>query len=162
MRAVAAQRHIVRIHGIVHPVGQPLDRALELAVLERGHLAAGLADEMVVMVAARVDRLIARHALGHVHAPREVQAVEQIERAVDGRHADVAAALVQAVGDLLCRDAAAQVGQALDDRRARSAQSVAIGSMVTRACSIQSTASSIGSGRRWTRLTVQGAPAGCR
>ena len=34
------------------------------------------------MLSARPRRLVARHAVGHVHPPRQPQPVEQVERAV--------------------------------------------------------------------------------
>src|SRR5215213_7207876 len=103
--AFAPQRHVVRVDGVLHAARELLDGGLELAVLERRDLAAALADDVVVVIAAGVDRLVAGDALGRVHAPREPQAVEQVERAVDRGHADLLAALMQAVGDLLGRHA---------------------------------------------------------
>ena len=124
--ALAPQRHVVRVDRVVRPGREPLDRALEARVLERGHLAAALADDVVVVLAARADGLVARHALGGVHAPGEPQLVEQLERPVDARHAHVLAAPVQAVRDLLGGDAAAEVGERLDHGRARAAQAIAL------------------------------------
>src|SRR3954470_19253525 len=105
-RALAAQCDVVRVDGVRHPAREPLDRGLEVAVLEGGHLAAALADDVVVVIAAGVDRLVAGDALGGVNAAGEPEAVEQVEGAVDRRHADVLATLVQAVRDLLGGDAA--------------------------------------------------------
>ena len=124
--ALAPERHVVALDGVVDPAGEPLDRALEVGVLERGDLAAGVADDVVVMLAVRVDRLVARDALGGVDAPRQAQLVEQLERPVDAREADVLAPVVQAVGDLLGGDAAAEVGERLDDGRPWTAQAVAL------------------------------------
>jgi hypothetical protein len=73
----------VSVDRVVEPLRQLLDSAFELAVRERRDLTAGLADEVVVVLAARVDRLVARHALGGVDAARQPQPVEQVERAVD-------------------------------------------------------------------------------
>ena len=124
--ALAPERHVVALDRVVDPPREPLDGALEVGVLERGDLAAGVADDVVVMLAVRVDRLVARDALGGVDAPRQAQLVEQLERPVDARDADVLAAVVQAVRDLLRGDAAAEVGERLDDGRPRPAQAVAL------------------------------------
>src|SRR3954469_8750400 len=124
-RALAAQCDVVRVDGVRHPAREPLDRGLEVAVLEGGHLAAALADDVVMVVAAGGDRLVAGDALGGVHPASQPEAVQQVERPVDGRDAHVLAALLKAVGDLLGGDAAAQLGERLDYRRARRAQAVA-------------------------------------
>ena len=107
--ALAAQRHIVGVDRVVDALGEARDRALEVAVLECRYVAARLAYEVVVVLAARVDRLVARDALGHVHPPSEPQVVEQVERAVDRRDADVVPAFAQVVGDLPRGHAAAEI-----------------------------------------------------
>ena len=43
---------------------------------------------MVVMLAVRIDRLVARHGLANVDAAHEPHVVEQLEGAVDARDAD--------------------------------------------------------------------------
>jgi hypothetical protein len=88
----------VAVDGVVDAAGQPVDRALELGILERRDLAAAVADDVVVMLAARVERLVARDALGGVDAPRQAELVEQLERPVDARDADVLALVVEPVG----------------------------------------------------------------
>src|SRR6266540_3556804 len=125
-RALAAQSHVVRVDGVLHAARELLDRGLELAVLERRDLAAALADDVVVVIAARVDGLVAGDPLGRVDAAGQPEAIEQVERAVDRGDADVLAALVQAVRDLLGGDAAAERGKRLDHRGARHAQAVAV------------------------------------
>ena len=114
------------LDGVVDLPGEALDRALEGGVLEGGHLAAGVADDVMVVLAVRVDRLVARDSLGGVDPPREAQLVEQLECPVDAREADVLAPAVQAVGDLLRGDAAAEVGERLDDGGPRAAQAIAL------------------------------------
>ena len=64
---------------VVDALCEVLDRELQLTVLERRDLAAALADDVVMVVAARVDRLVARHPLGGVDAPRQPQPVEQLQ-----------------------------------------------------------------------------------
>ena len=124
--ALAAERHVVRVDRVVGASGQPLDRPLEVGVLEGCDLAAALAHDVMVVLAARADRLVAGDALRRVHAAGEPQLVEQLERPVDARDAHVLAAPVKAVGDLLGGDAAAEVGQRLDHRGARPAEAVAL------------------------------------
>ena len=124
-RALAPQSDVVGVYHVIEPAGETLDRSLEVAVLERGDLAAALADQVVVVVAAGVDGLVAGDALRHVDAARQLQAIEQLEGPVDARHAHVLAALAEAVRDLLCGDAAPEVGQRLDHDGTGVAQPVA-------------------------------------
>jgi len=116
----------VRVDRVVGASGQPLDRPLEVGVLEGCDPAAALAHDVMVVLATRTDRLVAGHALGRIHATGEAQLVEQLQRPVDARDAHVLAALVKAVGDLLGGDAAAKVGQRLDHRGARPAEAIAL------------------------------------
>ena len=89
--------------------GSPFDlvqRALELVVGERLHFAAVVADEVMVVLAARVDRLEARGAGAdvdplHVAVPRQL-----LECAVDARGADTTTLGAQCVEELLRRQAA--------------------------------------------------------
>src|ERR671923_59433 len=124
--ALAPQRHVVRVDRVVQAACHALDHALEVPVLEGGHLTAAVTDEMVVVVAARIDRLVARDAFGHVHPPGEVEAGQQLERPVDARHSHILAPLAEPVRDLPGGHAAAEIGQRLDHDRARRTQPVAV------------------------------------
>ena len=84
----------------VHPVGQPLDGALERAVLEGGYATAAVADEVVMVLAARQRRLEPRYSLTHVEALHEAEVREQLECAIDAGQPNPAAAGLQAVGDV--------------------------------------------------------------
>ena len=94
---------------VVHAPGESLDCPLELGILEGLGLATAVADQVMVVLAAWMDRLVAGHGLAHVHPPHEAHVVEKLERAVDARHAHALAALPQPVGDLLGGDAAAEL-----------------------------------------------------
>jgi hypothetical protein len=105
VRAGAAQRDVVRGDVVAEPAAGALDQGLELGVLERGALAAGVADRVVMVLAAGVGRLEAGGAadLDAVHEP---EPVEHVERPVDAGQADRAVALAQAVVDVLGAQAA--------------------------------------------------------
>ena len=124
--ALAPQRHVVALDRVVDPAREPLDGSLEVGVLERGDLAAGVADDVVVMLAVRVDRLVPRDSLGGVDPSRQAQLVEQLERPVHACEADVLAPAVQAVRDLLGGHAAAEIGERLDHGRPWTAQAIAL------------------------------------
>src|SRR4051812_15358250 len=81
------------------------DRILERGVLERRDLAAAVAYDVVVVLASRVRRLVAGRR-PELDAPHEPRAGQQVERAVDARHAGAAAIVPEQVEDLLRRQAA--------------------------------------------------------
>lgn len=95
-----------------------VDRPLELLVLEGEDVAAGVADEvvMVVLVGARQVRLVARDALADLDARQELEALELVEDAVDARAADPAFAARKRLLDLLGRERARLLGEQVDDR----------------------------------------------
>jgi zinc transport system substrate-binding protein len=106
---------------IATPVGHALDRRLERRVLERLDLAAVVADEVVVMVAAGVRRLEARDAVSQVDALNEPERVEPLERPVHARDADPASLVADALVDLLRGQAAVLGADELDDEAPRRA-----------------------------------------
>ena len=75
-------------HLVAAAPGNPLERLLESGVLERLDLAAVVADEVVVMVAARIDRLEAGDPVAEVDPLYEPELVETFERAVDACDSD--------------------------------------------------------------------------
>jgi len=108
-----------------HPFRQPPDRPLELGVLERDHLAAGVADHVMVM-AFPAGRLEAGQALADLDARDQAQLLELLEDPVDAGPRDAAAATVaQRLLDLGRRQRAALLVEQRDQRRAGPAAPVA-------------------------------------
>jgi hypothetical protein len=105
----------VRVHHIAELAAESLEGFLQVLVLEGNNLAAGIADEVVVMVAARVGKLVAGDASPDVELLDELHAREDIEDSVDARDSGVPTAGAKLVKDLLGREAAILVGQELDD-----------------------------------------------
>jgi len=105
----------------------PLERLLESGVLERLHLAAVVADEVVVMVAARVDALEAGDPIAEVDALHEAELVETVERAVHTRNPDFRSLRTRAVVDLLGGETAVLAAEQLDDDAAGAAAAPAFG-----------------------------------
>ena len=68
-----------------------------------------------MVLAVRVDRLVARDRLADVDTAHQPHVVEQLERAVDARHPDALTAIAQAVRDLLRGDAATELVERRDD-----------------------------------------------
>ena len=115
----------MRRHDVSAPVGDSLDRRFERGVFERLDLPAVVADEMVVMVAARVRRLEARDSVSQVDALDEAQVGHAVERAVDARDPDPSAARADAIVDLVRREAAVLLAEQLDDDAASASASAA-------------------------------------
>jgi hypothetical protein len=105
---------LVRGDGVVEAAAQATDRALELGVLEGGHSPAPVADDMMVMLAARHDRLVAIAAVSEIDALGETEVVEEIERPVDARDPDRTSAPLDPLSDLLRREAAVLARKQLD------------------------------------------------
>jgi hypothetical protein len=112
--ARAAKDDIVCSHDIAATVGDPLDGRLERRILERLDLAAVVANEVVVMVAAYVGGLEAGDAVSEVDALHEPELVHPVERAVHARDSDASAASAHLVVDLLRREAAVLLSEELD------------------------------------------------
>jgi len=110
--------------GVVQAAREPVDRVLERLVLERGHLAAAVADDVVVVMAAGQRRLEAGGG-AHVDAPHEAEPRQQVERPVDARDAGLPPVRAQAVEHLLGREAAVLSCQQVDHRGPRTAAAVA-------------------------------------
>ena len=97
---------------------------LELIVCECLDFAAVVADEVVVMLAAGVDRLETRRAGADVDALDEAVLAQLLEHAVDARDRDATALGPQLIEDLLRGQAAVLASKKLDDGAAGAAVSV--------------------------------------
>jgi hypothetical protein len=103
-------------HRVPAPVGDAFDRRLEGRILEGLDLAAVVAHEVMVVVAAGKRGLEARHAVPEIDALDESETVESLERAVDARDPDAWPCRPEAVMDFLRRQAAPLPAEQLDDR----------------------------------------------
>ena len=101
--------------------GNPLDRRFERGVLERLHLAAVVAHEMVVMVAAGVCGLEPGETVAQIDALHEADLIEALERPVHARHSDPDALRPEPFVDLLCGEAARLAVEVGDHLAARAA-----------------------------------------
>src|SRR5947208_3514975 len=93
---------------------------------ERLDLAARVAHDVVMVLAARVSGLVARGAGAEVDLLDEALVDEQVERAVDARDPDAAVVRAELVEDLLRGEAAVLPGEELDDGLAGAAAAVAL------------------------------------
>ena len=80
-------------------------------IFERLDLAAVVAHEVVVMVAARMCRLEARHAVSEVDPLDETELVHALERSVDARDPDPIPSRTHELVNLLGREAAVLLTQ---------------------------------------------------
>jgi hypothetical protein len=104
--AGAAKDDVVAGDGVAGPALDLTEGALELVVGECLNLAAVVANEVVVVLAARVDRLEARSTGADVDALDEAVLAQLLEDAVDAGDPDAAAFRAQLVEDLLRGQAA--------------------------------------------------------
>ena len=113
------QHDVVRGDDVPAPVGDALDRRLERRVRERLHLPAVVADEVVVMLAFVVVRLLeAGDPVTEVDALDEPERGHPVERAVDARDPDARAAGAGLVVQFLRGQAALLLTEDLDDHLA--------------------------------------------
>jgi hypothetical protein len=98
-----------------------VDRTLEAVVLPRFHPAAVVANDVVVMVAARKRRLVARRLIADVHALEKPELVQQLDDAIDARDPDGTPGSAHSFVDLLNAEAASLLAEQLDDGRPRAA-----------------------------------------
>ena len=122
----AAQHDVVLVDRELEPLRERGDGLLEPVVGELSDAPAAIADDVVMVLAARVRSLVARGAVSHVQAVHEAEAVEHLERAVDAGDSHPRLAGAQLVGDLLRGRAAVLPSQRSDDARARSTRPEAL------------------------------------
>ena len=108
--------------------GSALDlvqRTFEVLVGECLDAAAVVAEEVVVVLAARQHRLVASDAGAELDPLQEALLGQEVEDAVDARDPDGSAVAPELVEDLLRRQAAVLSSEQLDDRAPRDAVPVA-------------------------------------
>jgi len=106
----------VRCDRVARPSLDSAERPFELVVRERLDLPAVGADEVVVMLTVRVQRLEARAAVADLDPLDIPLARELLERAVHARDPDAPATAPEPVEDLLRAEAAGLAAEELDDR----------------------------------------------
>jgi hypothetical protein len=103
------------------PALQPSDRPLEPGVLERLDSAALLADDVVVVLAGRLDPLVARHATAHLEPVHQLQLLQLLQGPIDAGAADRLVRGAQPIVDLDRGHRTVLARQQLDHREARAA-----------------------------------------
>jgi zinc transport system substrate-binding protein len=106
-------------HGIATAVGDAFDGRLERRIRERLDLAAVVAHEVMVMVAAGVRRLEARDAVSEVDPLDEPELVHAVERPVHACDSHAFAAGAHTIVDLLGREATVLLAEYFDDEPPR-------------------------------------------
>jgi hypothetical protein len=104
----------VLVERVAVPAGDPVNGPFEVEVVERIHLPALAAHEVVVMLAAGMGGLETGDAVTEVDPAHETKVGELVERPIDAGDADRAALGTQPVEELLRRDAAVLGGQIRD------------------------------------------------
>lgn len=94
----------MRGHVVPPPAGDLDDRGFQRRVLERLDPPARVADEMMVMVSARIGALEPRDPVAQIDALHEPELVQAVEGAIDARDPDSGTSCSHAVMDLLRRE----------------------------------------------------------
>ena len=110
--------------GVAGPAFDLLQGALELVVGEGLDLAAVVADEVVMMLAARVDRLESRSTSADIDPLHVAVLAQLLEDAVDACDSDPAAFGAELIEDLLRGQTAVLAAEQLHDSTAGAAVSV--------------------------------------
>ena len=114
VRAGSAQQDVVRLDAVAQAAPDPVERPLQAAVRERLDLAAVVAHQVVMVLAARQQRLVAR-SVGKLEPLDELQPDELVERAIDAGQPDPAVLRAQRVEDLVRAQAALLASKERDD-----------------------------------------------
>jgi hypothetical protein len=118
---------VMAAHRVPQVPCQPVEVPLQPGVLEWSHAPAAIADGVVMMLTSRGDGFESRDALAELDSLDEPHFVEELQRSIDARHADVASRLMKLVRDLVRREAAALTAQQGDDCAAGAAGAMAGG-----------------------------------
>src|SRR5690349_3833657 len=123
--ALAVEHDLVLGHGEGDAAREAVDGALEVIVGEGLHVAAAIADHVVMVVAVGARGLVARRALADLDARDERKPHELVEHAIDRGAGHAAAVGAQGVLDLVGAQGAGLAVEQRDDRGARAAASEA-------------------------------------
>lgn len=111
------QHDIMAVDVVVEPFAEFVDRAFEAVVLEGNHTAAAVADEVMVVFPARIQRLVARRPVADIDSVDEPHVGQKIEHPIDTRDPNRPLTISEFVKDLLRRQATVLLGEKADDRR---------------------------------------------
>jgi hypothetical protein len=92
---------VMTAHRVPQVTCQPVEVSLQPGVLEWSHAPAAIADGVVMMLTSRGDRLESRDALAELDSLDEPHFVEELQRPIDARHADVASRPMELARDLV-------------------------------------------------------------
>jgi hypothetical protein len=105
----------VLLDGVAEVAGGAVDRPLQPRIAERLHLAAIAADEMVMMVAVRAERLVARDSVPGVDPLHQPEIRKRLECPVDARDPNRPFRRPEPVEDLLRAEATVLAVEQTDD-----------------------------------------------
>ena len=118
-RAVAVQNDLVIVHSETQPARYPVDRSLKVRIIERHQPPARIADEMVVMLATRIDELVPRGTVAELKSVDQPALAEQLKDAVDTRPSDPLLLAAQQIIEFKRGQRALLAGEQIDQRVTR-------------------------------------------
>ena len=117
--AGAVQDDLMIIGPELQAARETLDRPLQITIVKRHHPPTRVTQEVMMVLAPRIDQLIARRAIPKLQPHDQSMLAEQLEDPIDARARDPLAALPQPVLDLQRAQRTRLAGEQLDQRAAR-------------------------------------------
>ncbi len=79
---------------------EPVNGALQITVIEGHQAPAGIAQQMVMMSAGRIDQLIAGHAAAQIQARDEPPLLQKLQDPIDARASHATVTFAEAIFDV--------------------------------------------------------------
>jgi hypothetical protein len=98
--AGAVQHNLVIVGAKLQPARETLYRPFQITVVKRHHTSARVTQQVMMMLAPRIEQLIARRAIPELQPRDQPMLAEQLEDPVDTRACDPLVTLTQPILDL--------------------------------------------------------------
>lgn len=117
--AGAVQDDLMIIGAELQAARETLDRPLQITIVKRHHTPARVTQEVMMVLAPRIDQFIARRAIPELQPGDQSMLAEQLEDPIDARARDPLVALPQPVLDLQRAQRTRLAGEQVNQRVAR-------------------------------------------
>jgi len=117
--ACAVKHDLVIVGAEIQAARETVDRQLQIAIVKRHHPPARVTQQVMMVLAPRIDQLIPRRAVPKLQPRDQPMLAEQLQDPVDARPRDPLVALTQSILDLQRSQRARLIGEQIDQRVAR-------------------------------------------
>lgn len=117
--AGAVQHDLMVIGAELQAARETFDRPFQITIVERHHTPTGVTQQVMMMLAPRIDQLIARRAITELQPRDQSMLAKQLEDSIDARARNPLVALTQPILYLERTQRARLTGEELDHRVAR-------------------------------------------